>query len=138
MIWLLCFWPLKASITWDVKINHAQCTCYNAKHFGQIHWTKKISRMHSLAVMLFVTKQTTSENIDKMYLALSKILKLCLKLALFFFKIFFKMTCWAFCCSNSSVNKVFVLGVTLLFLNICVTGFSGALLVVGNQLEISK
>jgi len=48
------------------------------------------------------------------------------------------MTCWDFCCSNSSVNKVFVLGVTLLFLNICVTGFSGALLVVGNQLEINK
>jgi len=36
------------------------------------------------------------------------------------------------------VNKVFVLGVTLLSLNICITGFSGALLNVGNQLEINK
>ena len=54
------------------------------------------------------------------------------------FQTFFKMSCWDFCCSNSSVNKVFVLGVTLLVLNICVTGFSGALLNVGNQLEISK
>ena len=57
---------------------------------------------------------------------------------IYFFQIFFKMTCCGVCCSDSSVNKVFVLGVTLLFLNICVTGFSGALLVVGNQLEISK
>ena len=39
--------------------------CYNTKNFEQSHWDKIFYRMYGLAVMLFISRWTTTTNIDK-------------------------------------------------------------------------
>ena len=57
---LLCFWPLTASITFEVKNNRQ-----NPRNFEQIYWKQKICWMYGLAVMMAVSMSTPIKNIDK-------------------------------------------------------------------------
>ena len=55
---LLCFWPLTASTTLQVK--KKPCPCQNPKNFEQIY------QMYGLAMMIVVSTSTPIKNIDKM------------------------------------------------------------------------
>ena len=43
------------------------CPCHNSKNFEQIHWNQIFCRMYGLAVMLSISRLTTSKTINKIW-----------------------------------------------------------------------